>query len=75
MRPILYTIGHSNHEIAVFVGLLRQHGVTAVADVRSHPYSRYVPQYSREPLKGALVDAGIAYEDESMEQAERVVAT
>jgi hypothetical protein len=25
---MLYTIGHSNHETAVFLGLLRQHDVT-----------------------------------------------
>ncbi|MGH8510561.1 MAG: DUF488 family protein [Gammaproteobacteria bacterium] len=58
---MLYSIGHSNHEITAFVELLRQHGITAIGDVRSHPYSRYVPQYSREPLKTALVDGGIAY--------------
>lgn len=58
---MLYTIGHSNHDMSIFVGLLRLHGVTALVDVRSHPYSRYVPQYSREPLKAALTDAGIAY--------------
>ena len=61
MNPMLYTIGHSNHEIAVFIGLLRQHGITAVGDVRSQPYSRYVPQYSRDALEAALADAGIAY--------------
>ncbi len=61
MSRELYTIGHSNHEIAHFIALLRKHGVTAVADVRSHPYSRYVPQYSRERLKGALADSDIAY--------------
>jgi uncharacterized protein (DUF488 family) len=58
---MLYTIGHSNHEIAVFLGLLRRHGVTAVGDVRSQPHSRWVPQYSREALEAALTDAGIAY--------------
>jgi uncharacterized protein (DUF488 family) len=57
----VYTIGHSNHEIAVFLGLLRQHGVTAVGDVRSQPYSRWVPQFSRDALEAALADAGIAY--------------
>jgi uncharacterized protein (DUF488 family) len=58
---MLYTIGHSNHESAAFLGLLRQHGVTAVGDVRSQPYSRYVPQYSRDALETALAEAGIAY--------------
>ncbi len=61
MNPMLYTIGHSNHEIDVFLGLLRQHGVTAVGDVRSQPYSRYVPQFSRDALVAALANAGIAY--------------
>lgn len=61
MNQMLFTIGHSNHPIEAFIELLRRHSITAVGDVRSHPYSRYVPQYSREPLKAALAQAGIAY--------------
>lgn len=61
MKSALYAIGHSNHEISTFIALLRQHGITALGDIRSHPYSRYVPQYSREPLKAALAAAGIVY--------------
>jgi uncharacterized protein (DUF488 family) len=58
---MLFTIGHSNHPTEAFIQLLHRHGVTAVGDVRSKPYSRYVPQYSRESLKAALTRAGIAY--------------
>ncbi len=58
---MLFTIGHSTHVFPRFVELLRQHGVTAIADVRSAPYSRYNPQYNRESLKAALEAAGIAY--------------
>lgn len=61
MNPMLYTIGHSNHDIATFISLLKQHGVSALCDVRSHPYSRFVPQYSRDALKAAIVNSGIAY--------------
>jgi len=61
MPETLYTIGHSNHPIEHFLGLLRQHGVTAVCDVRSKPYSRYNSQFDREALKSALEAAGIAY--------------
>lgn len=50
----LFTIGHSNHSLAHFVLLLRRHGVTAVADVRSAPYSRRHPQFNRESLAEAL---------------------
>jgi uncharacterized protein (DUF488 family) len=58
---MLYTIGHSNHDIETFIGLLKQYGVSALCDVRSHPYSRYAPQYSRDALKAAIAKSGIAY--------------
>lgn len=61
MSRYLYTIGHSNHSIESFISLLQRHGVTALGDVRSHPYSRFVQQFSQEPLKSALAAAGIAY--------------
>jgi uncharacterized protein (DUF488 family) len=61
MKPNLYTIGHSNHSIITFIGLLRQYDVTALGDVRSHPYSRYAPQFSRDALKTSLAEAGITY--------------
>jgi len=40
---MIYTVGHSNHPIERFLGLLQPHGITAVADVRSTPYSRFNP--------------------------------
>lgn len=55
------TIGHSNHPWPVFLELLRKHGVTALADVRSSPYSRLNPQFNRETLQRALQAEGIAY--------------
>lgn len=58
---MLLTIGHSNHHIEAFLGLLSKHNVSAIGDVRSSPYSRYVPQYSREALKSTLMGAGFAY--------------
>ncbi len=57
----IYTIGHSNHDISEFIELFRQHFITALCDVRSHPYSRYSQQYSQEPLKNVLTANGIAY--------------
>jgi uncharacterized protein (DUF488 family) len=57
----ILTIGHSNHPIERFVALLQQHAVAAIADVRSVPYSRRHPQFSRETLARSLVAAGIAY--------------
>jgi uncharacterized protein (DUF488 family) len=61
MAHVIYTIGHSTHTETCFVELLRLHEVTAVADVRSRPYSRFNPQFDRETLKGTLKAAGIQY--------------
>jgi len=61
MAHRLLTIGHSTHPVERFISLLRQHGVTAVADVRSAPYSRHVPQYSRDALRAQLTRQGIDY--------------
>jgi len=58
--PVL-TVGHSAHALEAFVALLRQHGVTAVADVRSAPYSRFNPRFNREPLADALDSEAIRY--------------
>ncbi len=58
---VVYSIGHSNHTLERFIELLKGAGVTAIADVRSVPYSRYVSQFDREALTGELQAAGIAY--------------
>ena len=59
-RAVL-TIGHSNHPLEAFLGLLGGRSVTALADVRSAPYSRFNPQFNRETLRGALAERGIRY--------------
>jgi uncharacterized protein (DUF488 family) len=61
MSQTVYTVGHSNVPAERLLGLLSQHGITAIADVRSQPYSRYNPQFNREVLAGALKVAGIGY--------------
>ncbi len=58
---MIYSIGHSNHSLGIFLELLRLHAIDAVADVRSQPYSRYSPQFSREALAGTLEREGIRY--------------
>jgi uncharacterized protein (DUF488 family) len=57
----IYTVGHSNHEAGAFLALLKQNGIELLADVRSSPYSRYVPQANREVLARAVEQAGIGY--------------
>jgi uncharacterized protein (DUF488 family) len=57
----LFSVGHSNQELPDLIALLRRAGVTAVADVRSSPYSRRLPQFNREPLARELMKNRIAY--------------
>jgi uncharacterized protein (DUF488 family) len=57
----LFSIGHSNIPADRFVALLRDASVNAVADVRSTPYSRFFPWFSRKPLEKRLAAEGIAY--------------
>lgn len=46
MPKQLFTVGHSNLSIEDFISLLIKYKVDAIADVRSHPYSSYLPHYS-----------------------------
>ncbi len=57
----ILTIGHSNQTLERFLALLAQHDVTAVADVRSAPYSRFCPHFNRRALSSALEDRGMQY--------------
>ncbi len=61
MSEIIFTIGHSNGASEHLLELLGQHGVTAVADVRSRPYSRFNPQFNRETLANELKKSGREY--------------
>ena len=56
-----FTIGHSNHDFQSWHALLLQHGVEVVVDVRSSPYSKYVPQFDKELMQRSLEEAGIRY--------------
>ncbi len=58
---VLYTVGHSSQLFEAFLDLLHQHEIQLVADVRSSPYSRHSPQFSKEGLERQLPEAGLSY--------------
>lgn len=60
-KPRLLTVGHSDHAVDYFVQLLKGHEVTAIADVRSRPYSGFAPQFNRDAIAASLKSAGIKY--------------
>lgn len=57
----IYTIGHSSLPFSEFASMLIRHGIGLVVDVRSSPYSRHAPQFSKRELAASLEQAGIRY--------------
>lgn len=57
----LFSIGHSNHPLQTFLGLLKLHQIEILVDARSYPYSKYASHFDIETLKAAVGDAGIKY--------------
>jgi len=60
-NPIIYTIGHSTHQIDFFLELLKKYSVNCIIDVRSVAASSYNPQYNKEPLSNFLKKNNITY--------------
>ncbi|HYR30189.1 MAG TPA: DUF488 domain-containing protein [Thermoanaerobaculia bacterium] len=58
----IYTIGHSTRTLVELAALLKEHGVTRLADIRRFPGSRRHPHFSRESLEHNMQRAGIEYE-------------
>jgi len=57
----IWTIGHSTRKIDIFLSLLEENGIKAVADVRMFPGSKRYPRFGREALAKSLGEAGIRY--------------
>jgi uncharacterized protein (DUF488 family) len=57
----LYTIGHSTRTADEFVALLQAHQVVHLADVRTVPRSRRVPQFNSDALASRLLRDHIMY--------------
>jgi len=57
----IYTIGHGNRSLEDFLTLLQRYEIDYVIDVRSQPYSRYMPHFSRPALEQSLKVCYIHY--------------
>ena len=58
---LIHTVGHSNLSAESLVGMLKQRGITQVIDVRSTPYSRYVPQFNQNNIRLTLERNSTSY--------------
>lgn len=57
----LYTIGHSNRTLNVFLELLKTYHITHLVDVRSIPASRQLPWFNQSNLQKVLPKHNICY--------------
>ncbi len=61
LDKILYTVGHSNYPIEVFIELVRKQQIEVIADVRSNPYAKYATHFTGQFLKKSLETQGLKY--------------
>jgi uncharacterized protein (DUF488 family) len=57
----IYSIGHSRHTADHFIGLLRGQEIALLVDVRSHPASKWAPQFGKAALAQTLASHAIEY--------------
>jgi uncharacterized protein (DUF488 family) len=57
----IYTIGHSTRSAQGLIRILEPYRIRVVADVRTYPFSRHNPQFSREAITESLSAGGIRY--------------
>lgn len=57
----IFTVGHSNHTLTHFINLLKNYCIEVLADIRSHPYSKYAPHFDSQIIKSEVNNTGIKY--------------
>ena len=59
-QPI-FTVGYGARDIDTLINLLKKYEISYLIDVRSRPYSRFKPEFSKTPLEQQLTANGIHY--------------
>lgn len=59
-QPI-YTVGYGARTLEALVEILKTHRISTVVDVRSAPYSRFKPEFSKDALERTLKQHGLRY--------------
>lgn len=57
----IYTIGYGNRSIGDFINLLQKFHIRYLVDIRSRPYSKFNPKFSKTELEILLRQHGIKY--------------
>lgn len=57
----IYSLGHSNKSLAIFLNTLANHKIEVLADVRTIPLSSYCPHFNENALRRVLPSQNIQY--------------
>jgi uncharacterized protein (DUF488 family) len=57
----VYTVGHGACGFTEVAALLERHGVATIVDVRSRPFSRHAPEFSKGTLETLAAAHGFGY--------------
>ena len=57
----IYTIGYGERTLAALLAVLQRYQIEYLVDVRTAPYSRYKPEFSKAELTAALRQQGFKY--------------
>lgn len=61
-QKVIYTIGHSDHDQATFLEMLKAFHVEVLMDIRAFTKSRKHPQFKDDAMKDWLKEEGIQYQ-------------
>ena len=57
----IFSIGHGNGSFDSFIDKLKRWEINCLVDLRSQPYSQYVPKFNRDRLSDSIKKANVDY--------------
>ncbi len=60
-KGVIYTIGYGARGLDELVATLRGYSIEYLVDVRSQPYSRHKPEFTKASLEQGIREAGLRY--------------
>jgi uncharacterized protein (DUF488 family) len=59
--PSIFTVGYGTRSMDELAAVLHTYNIEFLIDVRSAPYSRYKPEFSKEALEAQIKERGLRY--------------
>lgn len=59
--PPIFTVGYGTRSVDELAAVLHTYAIEFLIDVRSAPYSRYKPEFSKEALEAGIKERGLRY--------------